>query len=109
MSETRIIRLKSDKIGLLYDVTGWAPLTRDVLWALVNGEVWLAHVCDLRLKRSTPTAPRWIWRPCGRHTVVSLDPLHLEPSIGWTDCCGRHGFIRGGKWEPSGDGGWMAT
>lgn len=30
-------------------------------------------------------------------TLVSLDPLHLEPSVLCT-ICGCHGFIRGGKW-----------
>jgi len=30
--------------------------------------------------------------------VVSLDPLHIEPSL--LCSCGNHGFIRNGKWEP---------
>lgn len=29
--------------------------------------------------------------------VVSLDPLHIEPSL--LCGCGNHGFIRNGKWE----------
>jgi len=30
-------------------------------------------------------------------TLVTLEPLHLEPSILRTEC-GCHGFIREGKW-----------
>jgi hypothetical protein len=36
-----------------------------------------------------PGAPGW--------QVHSLDPLHVEPSI--LCSCGRHGFVRNGKWE----------
>lgn len=31
-------------------------------------------------------------------TVVSVDPLHIEPSLRCT-ICGKHGFIREGRWE----------
>jgi hypothetical protein len=33
----------------------------------------------------------------GRWTLVSLDPLHVEPSI--LCSCGRHGYVRAGRWE----------
>lgn len=102
MSETRVIHL--EELGDLYDEISPIPLSRDVYWATnKSGEVWLAHVCTNRGN----TSPRWMWQIASVHRVVSLDPLHLEPSIAWTDCCGRHGFIRGGKWEPAGDGGWQ--
>lgn len=32
--------------------------------------------------------------------VISLDPLHVEPSV-LCRACGDHGFIRGGAWIPS--------
>lgn len=34
-------------------------------------------------------------------TLVSADPIHVEPSIlcGNPGGCGVHGFIRNGKWE----------
>lgn len=37
-------------------------------------------------------------------TVVSLDPLHLEPSILCRPPygCGNHGYIRNGLWEDAG-------
>lgn len=33
-------------------------------------------------------------------TLVSLEPLHLEPSL-LCRACGDHGFIRDGKWVPA--------
>lgn len=41
---------------------------------------------------------RWVPTGVGAHTLVSKDPLHIEPSINWPDCCGLHGFIRDGLW-----------
>jgi hypothetical protein len=35
--------------------------------------------------------PRW--------QVISLDPLHIEPSV--LCSCGHHGFIREGRWIPA--------
>lgn len=32
-------------------------------------------------------------------TLVSLEPLHIEPSIS-CGVCKHHGFIRGGEWIP---------
>lgn len=34
------------------------------------------------------------------HTLVSRDPLHVEPSI-LCPVCGDHGFIREGRWVPA--------
>jgi len=34
------------------------------------------------------------------HTLVSEDPLHIEPSI-LCRACGDHGFIRDGRWQPA--------
>lgn len=38
--------------------------------------------------------------PNGPWTIVSRDPLHIEPSI-LCGACGFHGFIRSGRWEPA--------
>lgn len=43
---------------------------------------------------------RWWAANTDGHQVVSQDPLHLEPSLLWR-CCGRHGFLRDGKWVPA--------
>lgn len=32
--------------------------------------------------------------------LISLDPLHIEPSV-LCRTCGLHGFIRDGKWVPT--------
>lgn len=41
------------------------------------------------------------WRGPGPNwTLVSMDPLHVEPSIHCLSC-GEHGFIRDGKWIPA--------
>jgi hypothetical protein len=43
------------------------------------------------------TGPKW--------QLVSLDPLHIEPSVlcgtngGGATGCGHHGFVRNGRWE----------
>ena len=99
---TQIIELKS--LGDLYPDAP-IPLSRDIYFCFTPYETnpYLAHVCT-----HSDGTPRWEWRGTQLHTLVCREPLHLEASIGWTDCCGRHGFIRGGKWEPAGDGGWSA-
>lgn len=65
--------------------------------------VW--HWCDHHLWAGRPYFEahrdeymRWVPANASAHTVVSLDPLHLEPSVYWPDCCGLHGFIRDGAW-----------
>lgn len=40
---------------------------------------------------------RWALAHAGKHDLITADPLHLEPSLLW-HCCGRHGWIRGGRW-----------
>lgn len=46
---------------------------------------------------------RHAWGSTSAHTLVSEEPLTLDPSIGWQECCGRHGYVKGGVWEPTGD------
>lgn len=57
-----------------------------------------------------PTPHIWHWCPIqnnwklagtGAHEVVAKDPLHLEPSLLLSGCCGLHGFIREGRWVPA--------
>lgn len=63
--------------------------------------LWVWHDCDQTLGAET-VAPgqRFGWRPAGvsAHTLISIEPLHLEASVYWPDCCGMHGFIRDGRW-----------
>lgn len=44
-----------------------------------------------------PPMNRWRAAGVAKHTLVSTDPLHLEPSLLWP-CCGKHGFVRAGHW-----------
>lgn len=48
----------------------------------------------------TPTegTHRWMAAACGLHRIVSLDPLHLEPSLACEAGCPNHGHIRAGVW-----------
>ncbi len=39
----------------------------------------------------------WVAAGTSAHTLVSREPLHLEPSLLW-NCCGLHGFVRDGQW-----------
>ncbi|NUR66135.1 MAG: hypothetical protein HOQ47_10270 [Streptomyces sp.] len=39
----------------------------------------------------------WVAAGTGAHTLVSREPLHLEPSLLW-NCCGLHGWVRNGQW-----------
>jgi hypothetical protein len=101
MSATRVIEWTRPIFEVYGDDQdqGVLPPSRDIYYAWRDDEPnpWLLHYCR----------GRWEWAGSGLHTLVSREPLHLEASIGWTDCCGRHGFIRGGLWEPAGDGGWL--
>jgi len=40
----------------------------------------------------------WVAAGTSAHTLVSREPLHLEPSLLWR-CCGLHGWVRNGRWE----------
>lgn len=65
------------------------------------GEPLIWHWCSMENRRGDehPIKPYWAASGVGKHTLVSRDPLHLEPSIYWPDCCGLHGFLRNGHWE----------
>ena len=45
--------------------------------------------------------PQWVPAGCRAHQMLSRDPLHLEPSLVWPDCCRKHGWIRNGIWTPA--------
>lgn len=64
-----------------------------VSWATVfnvGDEPLIWHWCTFE--------DRWKGAGVRAHTLLSRDPLHLEPSLLWDACCGLHGFIRGGAW-----------
>lgn len=67
--------------------------------------LWVWHKCDMnldmeRVKHATRTDDVIGWKPTGvsAHDLISSNPLHIEASVYWPDCCGLHGFIRDGRW-----------
>lgn len=91
----------------LYPEEGWTQMDPDHLYQLVgqanedgpigiieahrlSGDEWCYGGVFWK-QVGTPEHPRPVW------TLVSLEPLHLEPSI-LCQICGNHGFIRGGRW-----------
>jgi len=69
----------------------WHELNDGFRWAQdETGVVIVSHICDASGKRCAGR--------CSNHQIVSLDPLHLEPSLIMPDCH-AHGFIRDGRWQ----------
>jgi hypothetical protein len=70
-------------------------LDGDHRWGWVNSptgrNIWWVHRCTRGLVLGTIDVTKPV------HTLVSEDPLHVEPSILCPEC-GDHGFIRDGKW-----------
>lgn len=69
-----------------YRITPFDPTVTGIL-------IW--HWCEV-----PDPGPRWMAAGVAHHTLISLEPLHLEPSLLWA-CCGKHGYIRNGRWEPA--------
>lgn len=92
----------SDWPGL--ETAGMARLTDEIYYGWLGRETnpifwhWCAALADVPAER-TVTGP-WVGASTSAHTLVSREPLHLEPSLQW-NCCGLHGFVRGGKWIPA--------
>lgn len=79
------------------DPPTWAgaqQLTDDLYWLrTADGAILLWHWCS--------HLDRWEATGTAFHQQITLDPLHLEPSIWFRDCCGMHGWIRSGAWVPA--------
>jgi hypothetical protein len=71
---------------------GWLSETNPVFWH------WCAALENVP-EEHTVTG-RWVAAGTAAHTLVSREPLHLEPSLLWK-CCGTHGFVRDGVWIPA--------
>lgn len=86
------------------EMTGMTKLTDDIYFGWereTNPTFW--HWCksleDVPADRKVHEGC-WVAAGTGAHTLVSRDPLHLEPSLLWS-CCGMHGFVRNGQWIPA--------
>lgn len=93
----------SDWPGL--ETASMTKLTEDIYYGWLADETnpvfW--HWC--KPLEDVPSARRvhdgcWVATGTMAHQLVSKDPLHLEPSLLW-NCCGLHGFVRGGEWIPA--------
>lgn len=62
-----------------------------------NGEVGLRHVCTRPRDGLTLRVAPKLQLTAG-HTIVSIDPVTINPSCGCDDC-GLHGFVRNSRWE----------
>ena len=83
------------------ETVGVTRLTDDIYYGWweddANPTFW--HWC-VTGARSLDGGPRWEGAGTNNHTLVSREPLHLEPSLLW-NCCGLHGFVRDGNWIPA--------
>lgn len=63
-------------------------------------QVWWA---GLELLWKHPECRAWSRIELGgtHHRLIDLDPLTLEPSLLCPQGCGKHGFIRKGRWVPA--------
>lgn len=65
--------------------------------------LWIWHDCPAILGPTT-VAPGatfgWMPTGVGLHTLVQVDPLTIRASVVWPECCGLHGFITDGAWQP---------
>lgn len=83
------------------EMAGVTRLTDDIYYGWLDHEPnpmfwhWCAALADVPDDRLV--SGRWVAAGTSAHTLVSRDPLHLEPSLLWT-CCGLHGWVRDGAW-----------
>lgn len=84
------------------EMVGMTRLTDDIYFGWLAKETsptfwhWCAALADVPDDRLV--TGRWVAAGTSAHTLVSREPLHLEPSLLWK-CCGLHGWVRHGEWE----------
>lgn len=60
--------------------------------------IWVFHYCE-QIVGEPGITYGWFVGGISSHKLIKLDPLTINPSLYWPDCCGKHGYIREGKWE----------
>lgn len=86
------------------EMTGMTRLTGKIYYGWLAKEAtpmfwhWCAALADVSDEHTV--TGRWVAAGTSAHTLISREPLHLEPSLLW-NCCGLHGFVRDGKWIPA--------
>jgi hypothetical protein len=82
---------------------GWINID-DTIWLAWQGDPGASNLFEVHhpvgdVKRKHGIG--WIDLTSGtKHRLVSLDPLHIEASIG-CHSCDFHGFVRNGAWVPA--------
>ena len=90
----------SDWPGL--EMAGMTRLTDDIYYGWFSTETnpmfwhWCKALEDVPPERKVHDGC-WVAAGTSAHTLVSREPLHLEPSLP-CPCCGLHGFVRNGEW-----------
>lgn len=79
------------------DFAGATEVGGGVFYGVADGHADPVTVADLVVWHWCTHIDRYVAASVANHTLVSLEPLHLEASLLWP-CCGKHGFIRAGTW-----------
>lgn len=87
----------SDRIA--YSWGRFASQPEDAPLTIRNLLLW--HDCTQSVGKADADRPGWAPWGAGLHTLVAVEPLHIEASVFYPACCGMHGFIRAGRWVPA--------
>ncbi|MFW3473673.1 hypothetical protein ACN24M_20620 [Streptomyces microflavus] len=82
------------------EMVGLTSLTEDIYFGWTdeaNPMFWHWCAALANVPEDHLVSGRWVAAGTSGHTLVSREPLHLEPSLLWP-CCGLHGWVRGGQW-----------
>jgi hypothetical protein len=97
------IKIHPDICYSLLEPDGYydTDLKRIVVWHWCTKSKWHENAQKVNYEGWAREAmvPTWRGAGVGAHTLHNMSPLHLEPSLAWSDCCEMHGHIRDGKWE----------
>lgn len=74
------------------------PIGGDVYYTRIFDENYKTFLQELHFWHWCTELKRWRLAGVWNHNLISEKPLHLEPSLLWP-CCGKHGFVRNGRWE----------
>jgi hypothetical protein len=95
MTAPHIVEAWPDFLGGWTEIDGAAWITSNVFDGAAPGEVRIAHndpATGRQCRDSTGSI--------GKHTIESVAPLTISPSLACA-ACSWHGWIRDGKWVPA--------
>lgn len=62
--------------------------------------LWVWHKCTQALDPENWMGVGWHPAGVGAHTLIQVEPLTITASVYWPACCGMHGFITDGAYQP---------